>query len=89
MFGYRDLFWRGDALYRDGSKAALAHVVPDERYPGMWRAKVTSGTFSDMTNKTRAKDAAMEAALAVLNRKQEYRKQPSEAPRTVSAEVAA
>jgi hypothetical protein len=37
MIGYRNLFWRGDALYRDGSKAVLARVIPDEHYPAMWR----------------------------------------------------
>jgi hypothetical protein len=75
MIGYRDLYWREDTLYRTGSKAILARIIPDERYPGMWRAQMPSGATSDLANKARAKDAAMEAALAGLN----YRKTPSAA----------
>jgi hypothetical protein len=32
-------------------------IAPDERFPGMYRLKRADGTFSDMTNLTRAKDA--------------------------------
>jgi hypothetical protein len=32
-------------------------IVPDERFPGMYRLKRTVGTLSDMVNLTRAKDA--------------------------------
>jgi len=32
-------------------------VVPDERFPGMYRLKRTDGSLSDMVNLTRAKDA--------------------------------
>src|SRR5262249_62014335 len=37
---------------------ALAHIVPDKTYPGMWRVVSPDGSFSDMVNKTRAKDVA-------------------------------
>jgi hypothetical protein len=37
---------------------ALAHIVPDKTYPGMWRAVRRDGSLSDMVNKTRAKDVA-------------------------------
>ena len=37
---------------------ALAHVVPDKTYPGMWRVLRPDGSLSDMVNKTRAKDVA-------------------------------
>jgi hypothetical protein len=37
---------------------ALAHIVPDKTYPGMWRVVRADGLLSDMVNKTRAKDVA-------------------------------
>ena len=48
--------------------AELARVVPDEKYPGMWRVRSSDSRLSDMLNLTRAKDAAVTMALAVLNR---------------------
>jgi hypothetical protein len=62
------------AWVRDGaawvvrhSGTELARVVPDEKYPGMWRVR-SDGRLSDMVNLTRAKDAAATMALAILNR---------------------
>jgi hypothetical protein len=37
----------------------VAEVVPDERYPSMFRVKLPDRPFSDMVNMTRAKDAAL------------------------------
>jgi hypothetical protein len=37
---------------------ALAHIVPDKTYPGMWRVLRPDGSLSDMVNRTRAKDVA-------------------------------
>jgi hypothetical protein len=37
---------------------ALAHIVSDKTYPGMWRVVRLDGSLSDMVNKTRAKDVA-------------------------------
>jgi hypothetical protein len=37
----------------------VAEVVPDERYPSMFRVKLPDRPFSDMVNLTRAKDAAL------------------------------
>jgi hypothetical protein len=37
---------------------ALARIVPDKTYPGMWRIVRPDGSLSDMLNKTRAKDVA-------------------------------
>jgi hypothetical protein len=37
---------------------ALARIVPDKTYPGMWRVVRPDGLLSDMVNKTRAKDVA-------------------------------
>jgi hypothetical protein len=50
-------------LYYGSGRAPVARVVPDGRYPGMWRIAWGAGFLSDMVNLTRAKDAA--AALAV------------------------
>ena len=48
----------------------VATVVPDADWPGMWRARLSDGRVSDMANLTRAKDAAISLALAVLNQRQ-------------------
>jgi len=40
--------------------APYVAIVPDERFPGMCRLKRTDGTFSDMVNLTRARDALAE-----------------------------
>ena len=43
---------------RDKSAAgAYVAIVPDKRFPGMYRLKRTDGSFSDMVNLTRAKHA--------------------------------
>ncbi len=59
------LKWR-----RDGNVWLLLHdrrrmgrVVPDSKYPGMYRSVIGRGRLSDMSNLTRAKDAALKAAL--------------------------
>ena len=46
------------ALHYGKSGKPLAHVVPDAKYPNMWRIKWPDGTLSDMVNLSRAKDAA-------------------------------
>ena len=48
------------SLHYSGS--CLAHVVPDDAWPGMWRIQWPDGRCSDMANLSRAKDAA--AAIA-------------------------
>src|SRR5262245_39793977 len=40
-----------------GKTTALARLVPDENYAGMWRV-VDPGGLTDMVNKARAKDIA-------------------------------
>jgi hypothetical protein len=43
---------------RDKSAAgAYVAIVPDERFPGMYRLKRTDGSLSDMVSLTRAEDA--------------------------------
>ena len=87
VIGRRDLTWRRErdstlVLCRAGSRAILAQIVSDRVYPSMWRVKMPSGKLSDMTNLTRAKDAAMSIALAILNREQKVQETASEAPPT-------
>jgi len=47
------------ALHYGGSRRPLVHVVPDDRWPGMWRLVWPDGRLSDMVNLARAKDAAI------------------------------
>ena len=87
VFGKRDLIWRRErdgtlVLCRARSSAILARIVADRVYPSMWRVKMPSGKLSDMTNLTRAKDAAMSLALAILNREQKAQETALEAPPT-------
>jgi hypothetical protein len=50
--------WKGDRLYV-GTRSSGYSIVPDKRYPQMWRVRHPNGSLSDMINRTRAKDAAM------------------------------
>jgi hypothetical protein len=43
---------------KPGRTTALARIVPDKVYAGMWRVVRPDGSLSDMLNKTRAKDVA-------------------------------
>jgi hypothetical protein len=66
-----DLKWNktadGYALRLGRSRKALVEVVPDAKWPDMWRVRKADGTLTDMVNLTRAKDAALSIALATLN----------------------
>jgi len=68
IVGRDRLKWRADVdgldLYY--GPAMLARVVPDATTPGMYRILVR-GQVSDMTNVSRAKDAAVSIALGQLN----------------------
>jgi hypothetical protein len=47
----------------DTKKPAVAvyvAIVPDKRFPGLYRLKRADGSFSDMVNLTRARDALAE-----------------------------
>lgn len=61
------LTWRGNWLCE--KRRRLIEIVPDAKYPGMWRVR-QAGQLSDMVNKTRAKDAAVGWALQILNREE-------------------
>jgi hypothetical protein len=52
-------------------------VVPDVAHPGMWRVRWPDGRLSDMTNLTRAKDAAA-SFLETEERRQRGRQSQSE-----------
>jgi hypothetical protein len=69
-YSRRHLTWvrHGTAWLVRHSGTELARVVPDEKYPGMWRVRSPDGRLSDMANITWAKDAAVTMALVVLNR---------------------
>jgi hypothetical protein len=69
----RLLRWCGHQLYRPGSDVPVAEIAPDAKWPGMWRVRMADGRLSDMVNLTRARDAAMELAVAVLNRQDSAR----------------
>jgi hypothetical protein len=43
-----------------GSQYVPPGIVPDDRYPGMYRIRIPGGGLSDMVNLTRAKDALAE-----------------------------
>lgn len=69
--GQWGLEWRTDGarhtLHRGNGATVLAALEPDAVYPGMWRISFPDGSLSDLTNLTRAKDAAENLALAALN----------------------
>lgn len=46
-----------------GGKRRFGDVVPDEKYPGMWRVKLSGGRLSDMANLSWARSAVWEAAV--------------------------
>jgi hypothetical protein len=66
VYGRDDLIWDGGELQLNRGRV-LATVVPDEIWPGMWRARLPDGHLADMVNLSRAKDAAVSLALAALN----------------------
>jgi hypothetical protein len=65
------LIWHGDRLLLRTGGRLLAAVEPDAEWPGMWRVRLPDGDLSDMTNRTRAKDAAQLLALATVNSAEE------------------
>lgn len=45
----------------------MATIIPDGRWPGMYRVKLADGTVTDMVNRSRAADAARVLALRQLS----------------------
>jgi hypothetical protein len=60
--------WR---LFHD--RRTVARVVPDSKYPGMWRVRLPGG-LSDMVNLSRARDAALGFAAWRIGQRQEAAK---------------
>ena len=59
---------KGFALHvGKSSLGALLHVVPDKRWPQMWRIRRRDNSLSDLLNLARAKDAAQSQALTELH----------------------
>jgi hypothetical protein len=73
IVGRDRLTWRKEGnhlyLYHRSSRRPLVGVVPDSKYPKMFRVQYPNGTLSDFVNLTRAKDAAAVFALRALNSK--------------------
>jgi hypothetical protein len=40
----------------------MGRVIPDSKYPGMWRSTLSGGRLSDMANISWAKNAVLVAA---------------------------
>jgi hypothetical protein len=84
IYGRERLRWDDSTLRLDGKGRALLQIVPDGRYPNMWRFKLPSGRLSEMANRTRAKDAAMSHALMLLNCENKRQETGAEPPPTRS-----
>lgn len=66
IYANDELDWIGNKLGLINGRR-LVEIVPDEKYPAMWRVKRPDGSLTDMVNITRARDAARAMALRILN----------------------
>jgi hypothetical protein len=59
-----DFHWErdGNAWRLRHKRRRIGRVVPDQKYPGMWRPVLFNGRLGDMANVARAKDAVLKAA---------------------------
>lgn len=78
IYGRNSLAWNGNIL--KFNRRELARIVPDGKWPNMWRVQPANSRPSDMLNRTRAKDAALALALTTLNRKPEAQETTAAAP---------
>jgi hypothetical protein len=67
MHEQANLEWKGNSLHLYGKGKPVVTIVPDGKYPSMWRVRLPGGELSDMANRTWAKDAAVSIALSTLN----------------------
>ena len=67
IYSTKSLEWKGDGLHLHGKGKPVVTIVPDGKYPIMWRVRLPDGRLTDMINRTRAKDAAVSIALGILN----------------------
>jgi hypothetical protein len=66
-------FWdnfRRDAVWQDNQlifrRRTVATIIPDQKWPGMWRVQLPNGHITDMVSLTRAKDAAYANAVSQI-----------------------
>lgn len=87
MYDIKDLAWRGNRLIvlSGGKKSPSAEIIPDTRWPNMWRIRRPDGTVTDMVNKARARDAAKQILFSVLNARETA---PGASPSDFAAEGA-
>jgi hypothetical protein len=67
IYPAKNLEWKGDGLHLQGKGKPIVTIVPDDKYPAMWRVRLPDGRLTDMVNRTRAMDAAIAIALGILN----------------------
>jgi hypothetical protein len=75
VYSRQDFLWRADTLCLGNRE--IVHIVRDDKYPQMWRVRLPGGKFSDMSNRTRVRDAVLLLATVVAN--QRYQETPAEA----------
>jgi hypothetical protein len=75
---------KGFALHVGKFRNPLLHVVPDNRWPHMWRIRQRDNSLSDLLNLARAKDAAQSNALAELRAQEVGKRRPLSAPMRLS-----
>jgi hypothetical protein len=70
VYGNRELEWKGTRIGVKGQwrTGPVLEIVPDAKYPAMWRVTLPGGGLSDMVNRPRAMDAARAWLLGILNR---------------------
>jgi hypothetical protein len=77
-----DLNWRKRngslSLHLGRQVSSLLRVVPDTKWPAMWRIEFPDGKLSDLGNLTRIKDAAAGIAVAMLDQQKEVQEQPQD-----------
>jgi hypothetical protein len=61
---HRDATWKGNDLIFQ--RRVVASIVPDSKFPQMWRVRLPDGHVTDMVNLSRARDAARSLALKAL-----------------------
>jgi hypothetical protein len=66
IYGRHELKWRGPEL-RLTTGRLLATIIPDAKYPKMYRVRLPNGNLTDMANISWAKEGAVALALASLN----------------------
>jgi hypothetical protein len=66
MLGYNNFRWKGDKLML-GARNTGAKIIPDAKWPGMFRVEYPPGVISDLANLTRIRDAAVHLVAHHLN----------------------